>query len=327
MSAKRLLEFIKGKIFSFVEILGVLRAPIVSRWAISSVRVDLHLPYNCCNPSFFPFHGEVRGIVRTVNYEKENRADHFRFLSGNQWDTVNYFVKLSHEDDVSIINRIEDSEFRKDGLSECGMEDLRVFTHREKHYVIGSLASGIPSSKSTVFIARFEPESGVLSRPAQIASPVGKPREKNWMPFEWPGSESDLHVIYSLSPMTVYRVNLDENTSSLGEKRVMEVPLPYAYSGGTNMVPYKGGVLGLIHRRTVVGGVSYYKHAFLYLGKALGECRVSKEFFFKSRGIEFAVSLFLQDGKIHIGYGELDRVAWFDRYTEDLLSRLDLCFS
>ena len=320
----RLLGFLRGKLSSCIEIVGIWSAPIISRRVLTSTRVDLHLPYNCCNPSFFPYQGEIRGIVRTVNYEKENRANRFRFLSGSRWDSVNYYVKLSPENDVTMANRIADADFRREGLAECGLEDLRVFTHRENHYVIGSLASAIPSPISTVFIARFDPESGRLSGLTPIPSPVGKPREKNWMPFEWPGSESRLYVIYGLSPLTVYRVNLDEEGCSLGEKRVLKSDLPFSYSGGTNMVPYKGGVLGLIHRRTVIGGVSYYKHAFLYLGNDLRECRVSGEFFFRSRGIEFAVSLFLRDGKLHIGYGELDRVARLDCYEGDLPLRLGL---
>jgi hypothetical protein len=326
MHLTRLLGFLFGKFSSFFEFLGILRAPIISHWSHSSTRVDLHLSYNCCNPSFFPYQGEIRGIVRTVNYAKENRANRFRFLSGNRWDSVNYYVKIAPGNDVTLINPIEDSEFRTGGLAECGLEDLRVFTHHGDHYVIGSLASGIPLPKSTVFIARFDPESGSLSRLTPISSPVGKSREKNWMPFEWPGSEGDLHVIYGLSPLTAYRVNLEKETYSLGEKRVLGGGLPHFYSGGTNMIPYKGGVLGLIHRRIVIGGISYYKHAFLYLGNDLCECRVSKEFFFKSRGIEFAVSLFLLEAKIHIGYGVLDREAWIDCYDEGLLLRLGLCF-
>jgi hypothetical protein len=324
MLLTRLPGFVRGKLSSFVDLLGIWSAPIISKRALTSARVDLHIPYNCCNPSFFPYHGEIRGIVRTVNYEKENRANRFRFLSGDQWDSVNYYVKVKAENDVAMITRIEDEEFRREGLAECGLEDLRVFTHHGKHYVIGSLASAIPSPKSTVFIARFDPESGSLSPLTPIPSPVGKPREKNWMPFEWPGLDNELHVIYGLSPLTIYRVNLDGETCSLGEKRVIKSELPFSYSGGTNMVPYKAGVLGLIHRRTVIGGVSYYKHAFLYLGNDLRECRVSREFFFKSRGIEFAVSLFHQNGKLYIGYGELDRVAWLDTYDDVLLQRLGL---
>jgi len=316
--------FVRGKLSSGAELLGIWSAPMISRRALSSTRVDLHLPYNCCNPSFFPYRGEMRGIVRTVNYEKENRANHFRFLSGNRWDSVNYYVKLAPGNDAVVINRIEDAEFRKEGLSEYGLEDLRVFTHGQKHFVIGSLASGIPSSTSTIFIAGFDPETGRLSGLTPIPSPAGKPREKNWMPFVWPGSADDLHVVYGLSPLTVFRVNLDERSCSLGEKRVLDATLPYDYSGGTNMVPYKEGVLGLIHRRTVIGGVSYYKHAFLHLGNDLRTCRVSGEFFFRSRGIEFAVSLLIREGKLHIGYGELDRVARLDCYEEDLLPRLGL---
>lgn len=320
----RLWSYLLGKLFSCVEYVGIFSAPIISRRALISTRVDLHLLYNCCNPSFFPYQGEIRGTVRTVNYVKDNRANHFRFLSGDRWDSVNYYVKLAPENDVVVINRIEDADFRSEGLSDCGLEDLRVFTHRGNHYVIGSLASAFPSPKSTVFIARFDAESGSLARLTPIPSPEGKPREKNWMPFECLGSENQLHVIYSLSPLTVYRVNLDEEPYSLGEKRVLDANLLFSYSGGTNMVPYKGGVLGLIHRRTVIGGVSYYKHAFIYLGNDLRECRVSREFFFRSRGIEFAVSLFLEKGKLYVGYGELDRVARLDCYEADLPLRLGL---
>ena len=325
MHWRRLSGFLCEKFSSFFEFLEILRAPIISRWSHSSTRVDLHLHYNCCNPSFFPYKGEIRGIVRTVNYEKENRVNRFRFLSGDRWDSVNYYVQIDSNHNVAVINPIEDAEFRIGGLAECGLEDLRVFTHRENHYVIGSMTSASPMPKSTVFIARFDPESGHLSRFMPLSSPLGKPREKNWMPFEWPGSDHDLNVMYGLSPLTTYQVNLDEEVYSLGEKRVLGWELPHAYSGGTNMIPYKGGVLGLIHRRIVIGGSSYYKHAFLYLGSDLCECRVSKEFFFKSCGIEFAVSLFLLEEKLHIGYGVLDREAWIDCYDEGLLLCLGLC--
>ncbi|MEY3898790.1 MAG: hypothetical protein RLZZ214_4312 [Verrucomicrobiota bacterium] len=315
-------NFTNEKLDSLSELFHIFRAELVSKRAISTQNIDLRLDYKCCNPSFFPYKDEIRGIVRTVNYIKENRANTTYFTTGNQWDTINHYVSVS-AGKHTLLNRISDSEFRIDGIGENGLEDLRVFTHLGNYFVIGSLASQTPISTCTIFIAEFNPDHGTIHNLNMIPSPVGSPREKNWMPFE---HNDELFVIYDFQPLVIYALKKTAGVVSLGQKKTLPTPLLHnrKYSGGTNLISYKKGFLGIIHRRIVLMGKSYYKHAFIHLNERMSDYQISREFFFRSKGIEFAISLFSSDHKLYVGNSELDRRAWLDCYDCKVLSDLGL---
>jgi hypothetical protein len=86
------------------------------------------------------------------------------------------------------------------------------------------------------------------------------------------------------------------------------------FRGGTQAIDFDGGWLALVHE--VLGGASekqrVYHHRFVWFDAASTLQRVSRPFFFRKKGIEFAAGLaWHPDGKrLLISYGVDDGEAW-----------------
>jgi len=102
-------------------------------------------------------------------------------------------------------------------------------------------------------------------------------REKNWMPFV---EDGHLRVIYSTSPLEIW--DISERLPEV----VYEGPgLTEFWSGGSQMIPYQGGYLGVVHRHKN----RVYEHAFLAMdGRSL---ELSPAFRFFGSPVEFCAGL------------------------------------
>jgi hypothetical protein len=126
-----------------------------------------------------------------------------------------------------------------------------------------------------------------------------------------------------MNPLTIFKLQMGATGAGLGQKFV--VPKSDAindkYRGGTNMIAYKEGFLGLIHRNYQIRNKKFYKHAFLWISGNFDGFKISREFFFNHRGVEFATSLMAKNDKIYIGYGIRDQSAWLDCYDAGIVDR------
>jgi hypothetical protein len=121
--------------------------------------------------------------------------------------------------------------------------------------------------------------------------PTGKV-EKNWMPFI---EDGHLRVIYSTNPLKI--LDISERVPEV----VWEGPgLAESWSGGSQLIPYQGGYLGVVHRHTS----RVYEHAFIGMdGYSL---ELSPPFRFFGESVEFCAGIEQNDG-LCLSFGVQDR--------------------
>ena len=130
--------------------------------------------------------------------------------------------------------------------------------------------------------------------------PTGK-IEKNWMPFI---EDGHLRVIYSTNPLVI--LDLSERISEV----VWEGPgLTESWSGGSQLIPYLGGYLGVVHRHKD----RHYEHAFVGMdGRSL---ELSPPFRFFGERVEFCAGISPSDIGLCLSFGVMDKegyLVWLD---------------
>jgi hypothetical protein len=103
--------------------------------------------------------------------------------------------------------------------------------------------------------------------------------------------------------------------------------LPNNLRGGSSLIPWDTGYLALCHKtylkknryyNTLTFGIQEgiertYTHAFVEFDSDLNMKKVSSEFFFVDRGIEFATGLVELDTDLLISFGRNDKETWFGK--------------
>lgn len=127
-------------------------------------------------------------------------------------------------------------------------------------------------------------------------------REKNWMPFV---EDGHLRVVYSTSPLIIW--DLSERLPEV----VWEGPgLTEFWSGGSQLIPYQGGFLGVVHRHFN----RVYEHAFVGLnGRSI---ELSPPFRFFGESVEFCAGIEDLGNEILLSFGVMDRdgyICWIPK--------------
>jgi predicted GH43/DUF377 family glycosyl hydrolase len=142
--------------------------------------------------------------------------------------------------------------------------------------------------------------------------------EKNWMPFEFDGQ---LHVLYSVAPTIVYRVEPET-----GELRlVREEPGPAPASelrGGSQGVAFEDGVLFAAHEVGWGQKGRNYAHRLVLLDADLHVAALTPPFYFLGPGIEYCAGIALHERGVVFSFGCDDRTAWLGVVSRDDIRRL-----
>jgi hypothetical protein len=198
-----------------------------------------------------------------------------------------------------------------------GFEDSRLFVWRGAPWCVSSIRETYGDGIGRMILARIDGLGSPAPRlaAARLLDPGGTPRnEKNWMPLV---DGDALRFVYTLDPMRV----LDERG-----RTVAEYPRRYALEdrmrGGTPLVPFEGGWLGMEHELIRDGYAFCYYHRFVWLDARYALRRLSRRFFFTMTGVEFAaglcwspdaarlvVSFGVNDCSCHIGMLDPDEVS------------------
>lgn len=264
------------------------------------------------NPAaIFSEDGTLCVAIRLVNYRKfHNRA----FKMGGRFSESRYVLWRGTFNDTGFIP-ISDptpiqwsNPFTTYGSEWTGYEDLRYLTpsqiivtapelspRGEPRLVAATLSTSAEAAKTTV---------------TTLLEPSARP-EKNWMPF------SAGHVVYSVCPFVVKRLETDVRATLVSEARL--TPLA-GYHGSSNGVVYGSGQLFLIHKFT-----ERTEHRWLFVDFAAGALAFSEPFTFLPHSyIEFTCSLALissTSNELLIGLGVNDDKAFLIRVRGPDLSK------
>jgi len=204
-------------------------------------------------------------------------------------------------------------------FSEEGPIDLRLFAWRGELWCVGYIAEPTPGrrwlNQMLARIDRSGPASYCLAD-WRVLTPAGpRAHEKNWMPAT---SGDDLRFIYLCDPTRV----LDDDAHVVSET----VPRVAAedFRGGSQAVSFDGGWLALIHQVAFqeARGRQYF-HRFVWFDESWGLRRVSRHFFFRAKGVEFAAGLAWRpkEQQLLISFGVQDAESWIASVSADEVLR------
>lgn len=268
--------------------------------------------YAPCNPSIAADGaGNLACIVRTVNYEL-GEEDGIWFRGDPAPNTRNYFVPVGSDLTPGAPVLVDDVEMRRGRpICEHGLEDARLFWHAGRWWFTASGLHHGARVRTTMSLCRLAGNRVDLLQ--VLHSPHGRPMEKNWMPC----IRGDyLWMVYSHHPVEVYQFSPPRRMFT------GEFPVLAGWSGGSQIIPFEGGFIGVVHQRRKRKNRVYYVHRLVRYGFHLEPLHAGREFYFRGEQVEFCSGLARHDGGYVMSFGVKDREAWLVSLTHDQILAL-----
>jgi predicted GH43/DUF377 family glycosyl hydrolase len=234
-------------------------------------------------------------------------------VHGGQLRAVVRVLSLRARTSQNVVGRIDDRwQLADQRLSQdmvagprhpCGMthgyEDCRLVSWRGKLVASATVCDRIAGDgRPKIAVLEMTDAGDVVAAHVQPSNR----HEKNWMPLL---DDDKLRFVYSVDPSIV--LDYDEDSRQVVPSPVDVVLRSGAIRGGSQLIAYGDGYLGVIHQ--VYSRLPSYQHRLLLLDKQLRLVRTSLPFFFKHHGIEFCAGLAQWQGKIVMSFGINDREA------------------
>lgn len=259
-----------------------------------------------CNPSVATGpDGSLRCLVRAVNYEL-GEEDGIWFRGNAAPNTVNYLADLAPDLSIKSIIRVDDVVQRGSRLP-CrdGLEDGRLFWFNGRWCFTASGLHHGPRVRTTMALCGLT--GSTVDTLEFLHSPHNAEMEKNWMPCV---TDSRLAFVYSHHPAESYEVHPSRRRIWLSA-----FPALFKWSGGSQVIPYNGEGLGVVHQRRKHKNRVYYAHRLVAYNDNLEPVRAGREFYFRGEQIEFCAGIAQHGGYFILSFGVRDREAWLVRLT------------
>jgi glycosyltransferase involved in cell wall biosynthesis len=265
--------------------------------------------YRPTNPSVARLGEQIVLLQRAVNFTLTEAGD-YQTPNDAPTHTRNFLLRLSGALDIEASAEIlPPADLPEPAYVHArGFEDARLFAWRDALWCCATVRELTPEGWCQQVLARIDESRQGPSQLVdwRVLAPEGPTRhEKNWMPLV---AGETLQFIHQCDPTRV----LDDAAGTVAE--TMPAIAAEQFRGGSQAIEFDGGRLALVHE--VLGGASeknrVYHHRFAWLN-ATGALRgVSRPFFFRKQGIEFAAGLaWHPDGKrLLISYGVDLGEAW-----------------
>jgi hypothetical protein len=178
-----------------------------------------------------------------------------------------------------------------------GLEDGRLILHKGR--LLG-LFSALYQTFGAAVVTKNTMTLVDLETFEYKCFPTGE-REKNWMPVEIDG---EIWCITSTSPFNLFNLESGEVKEGPG--------LDTFWSGGSQMIPFRDGYLGVVHKhhtKTLKAGhwvCRDYIPAFLFMDKNFN-LDLSPPFRFFGEGVEFCSGLSLHGDELCLAFGIHDK--------------------
>jgi hypothetical protein len=240
-------------------------------------------------------------VLRTANYvlpaywpdsQPETGVDGIYLLGSDRKHAVteNWLLRLTPGwNEIDRVLLTDAGQFESRAVMEGGIEDIRLVRRGNEWWGMGTCASFQARQRNVIGVCRIF-EDGFLGQVQVVHSPEGVDQEKNWMPVV---KDDKLLALYSAYPWKVVEIGdfgaeevvFDGFQESLGE----------FWSGGSQLVPYEGGYLGVLHKKRRAGGGFVYEHRLALADSDLKPVQFGKPWAFAHEGVEFCAGLALQD--------------------------------
>ena len=268
-----------------------------------------HEPHNgsityCSNTWFL--------AVRTANYGYSKVFKRLEVPGGpSHVDSATWLLELDDDFRISERTILSDAAYRDiSGPARNGFTDPRLFEWKDQLWGLWSaervLSDDWSNIRNTMALGLIEDTE--MKQIKFLASPHGRAREKNWMP--WIIAE-ELRFVYALANMEVYR--LREGTLELLHAAAAPDPQLCGYSGSSQLQPWGSDWICVAHyaARAIRAASaqfipSFYLHRFVVVSSDFTIKALSPEFFLEHKGTEFCAGLVIRDDSVILSYGVRD---------------------
>jgi tetratricopeptide (TPR) repeat protein len=272
--------------------------------------------YRPTNPSVARLGEQIVLLQRAVNFTLTETGDYWT-PNDAPAHTRNFLLRLSEALDIEASAEIlppadlPEPAYVRVRDFECA----RLFAWRDALWCCATVRELTPKGWCQQVLARIDESQQGSCRLAnwRVLVPEGPTRhEKNWMPQI---AGEGLQFIYQCDPTRV----LDDAARSVAE--TTPAIAAEEFRGSSQAIEFDGGRLALVHE--VLGGAldkqRIYHHRFVWFDESGVLSGVSRPFFFRKKGVEFAAGLgWHLDGKrLLISYGVDDGEAWIATVDAD----------
>lgn len=307
---------------------GALR-PLVFNW-------DRSKGTSLCNPSFYNDRGELKVIVRCVNYtlhhSEKNLFPHWagplQYIHPEndvRLATENYLAELDDDLNITKVRFIDMRLNKKSVWGFHGLEDARLIRWNDHLYMTGVRRDVKEDGQGRMELSEIdESDLNVVIELNRTRIPTTGDDtaycEKNWMPVI---DRPYTYVKWSNPTEIVYWDH--EGSRKLSSIVTSRLPGHQEVRGGTHAVPYKGYYIAIGHSvklwRPYSGEKdSCYDAHIIVWDSNFKLLYVSDGFKFMNAMIEFCCGMDLDNqGNLVVSFAEMDNEAYLLRFDGDII--------
>ncbi|WP_456734380.1 glycosyltransferase [Bradyrhizobium sp. USDA 3364] len=277
--------------------------------SFSARPVDYDVPqgYRPTNPSVSRHGNDLYLVQRAVNFRLLKDGT-YETDNGAPIRTRNFLLRLNADLGVqAAAELLQPADYPTAQFEEVqGLEDIRLFSWNGSLWGISCVRELNAEGWCEQLIARIEQRSNTETRLAEwrVLRPEG-PRlhEKNWMPQ---ANGAALRFVYSCDPTRIVDDRgkfVSANAAGFAVEQ---------FRGGTQLIEFDEGWLALVHEVHWQNDRRFYQHRFVWFDRESNLSRLSRPFYFKDKGVEFAAGLaWHPDGRrLLVSYGVADSESW-----------------
>jgi len=298
-------ELARSNLFYYMQPMAML-CPSFSRASIDWTPPE---GWTVMNPSITRHGGRLVMIQRTVNYQMDEMTCAYPTPDGAPITTRNWLLDLRPDLRVEMAREIRPIYKLPPPLygQVLGFEDARLFSWRGKLYFSATARQFNADGRCEQW--RCKLRLAGIETYVKLSEEDTERNEKNWMPLR---VGEEIYFLYGSDPTLVI-----DRSSDRGHWESVPPIAADHFRGGTQLIAFDDGWLGLIHEvlwREDGGSRRHYVHRFIWLDKEFALKRWSDAFYFHHRGVEFAAGLCEHpDGDLLISYGVSDRESWIGK--------------
>lgn len=297
-----------------------------------------------CNPSIFIEGGDIRLVLRNVNYVLWNCDNEYKFTSPYgplcyitreddlNLRTKNFLCKLI---DNGLSYRLIDMTFDKEPLWEfVGLEDARLVRWDNKLYITGVRRDTTTNGVGRMELSEIDENGKELSR-LRIKSPESEDVycEKNWMPI----LDKPYHYVRWCNPLQIVRVNPTDGSCEIVINKENPKDAEYlntngmSIRGSSQVINYNDYNIAIVHlcqlwcnEKKQKSNTNYFEQ-FIVWDKEWNLIKLSEPFKFVNFGIEFTNGLAIKDDNLLIPFALQDNFSFL--LTINIQIVLDFIFN
>ena len=256
------------------------------------------------------------GYIMNIRFVNYLITQHGNYLNCDKHIiTYNKYVELDRK------FKVLKSEFFKEDYVDrryIGVEDIKIF--KDSNNNLRFVGTGFHNDNNIgISIGEYNIDNKKLV-PIEINPSFTKSNcEKNWVYTNYKG---ETHVIYKWHPLQICKIDNVSNTLNLVEEK--KLPLIFSNCRGSSCgFSYKNEIWFILHLVSYETPRHYY-HMIAVFDDSLNLLRYSAPFKFEGEGIEYSLSIVVEDKRVLINYSMWDRttrIGVYDKkYIESTLS-------